>query len=129
VTFALAREARNRLAAQAHVVGTSGLGAQVHFDVAQRFAISQLSKHHCQKLIQTGEILDLVFGPMSHDTAPKCTQRQMGHDLRKHELALVHGGPSRDNAKDHQSDARHSNRDQKKTQNFAIRSSTYNALV
>jgi hypothetical protein len=58
-------------------------------------------------------------------TAAKRAQRHIRHELRKHELALVHGGPSRDNAKDHKSDARRSNRDQTQIPELASRSSTY----
>jgi hypothetical protein len=54
---------------------------------------------------------------------------QIGHELRKHELALVHTGPSRRCAKGHKSDARRSNLDQTKMQNSARKSLAYEALM
>jgi hypothetical protein len=45
-------------------------------------------------------------------TATKRAQRQIEHELRKYELALVHSGFGRKPAKNHKSDARRSNRDQ-----------------
>lgn len=58
------RVARCRPAAKAHVVQPSGLGSQIDLDTAQRFASGQLGKRHDQKLIQVGEIIDLVLAAM-----------------------------------------------------------------
>ena len=121
--------ARNRLAAKAHVIQPLGLRTQVDFDVAQRLPVGELRKRHGEELIQTREVLDLVIALMGGHTAAKRAQRQVGHELRKHELALVHGGPSRQNAKDQQSDARRSNRDQTKTPNSSSDSLTYDVLM
>jgi hypothetical protein len=66
---------------------------------------------------------------MGGHAAAKGAQGQIGHELRKHELALVHGSPSRQCAKDHESDARRSNRDQTKAPKSASKSLTYNALM
>jgi hypothetical protein len=102
---------------------------QVDFDIAQRFPISQLRERHGKKLVQAREVLHLVFAPMSGYATAKRAQRQVRHELRKNELALVHGGPSRDNAKNNKSDAQRSNRDQTKTPKSASRSLTYDALM
>lgn len=123
------RIARDGLTAKAHVVQPPGLGSQVHFDIAQRFSKGQLRKRHGKKLIQTREVLDLVIASMRRHTPAKCAQRQIYHELRKHELALVHGDPSRDDAKDRNSDSKRSNRDQNKTQNFLNGSLTYRVLM
>ena len=123
------RVARNCLAAKSHVVQPFGLGAQVHFDVAQGLAVGQLRKRHGQELIQTREIFDLVFAAMRGYTAAKGAQWQEGHELGKHELALVHGSPWRDDAKDHEFGDRRSNIDQTQTLNLASKSLTYDVLI
>ncbi len=66
---------------------------------------------------------------MLGNTAPKGAHGQIGHELRKHELALVHTGPSRRSAKGHKSDVRRSNRDQTEMPNSASKSLTYEALM
>jgi hypothetical protein len=103
------------------------LGAQVDFDVAQGLAVGQVRKSHGEELIQTGEVLDLVFPSVIGHTATKRTQWQIDHELRKYELALVHGGYGRDSAKNHQSDFRRSNPDQTQTSNSSSKSLTYDA--
>jgi hypothetical protein len=45
-----------------------------------------------------------------------CRQRQIEHELRKYERALVHGGFGRKSAKNPKSDFRRSNRDQTETE-------------
>jgi hypothetical protein len=66
---------------------------------------------------------------MGGHAAAKCAQRQMRHELGKHELALVHNGQMRKRAKDPQSDIRRSNRDQTETLNSASKSLTYEVLM
>ena len=121
------RVARNRLAAKPHVVQPSGLGAQVDFDVAQRLAVGQLREGHGEELIQAREVLDLVFAPVVGHTPAKRAQRHVQHELRKYELALVHGGFGRESAKNPKSDFRRSNRDQTETPNSSSKSLTYDA--
>jgi hypothetical protein len=123
------RVARNRLAAKPHVVQPPGLCTQVDFDVAQGLPIRQLSKGHGKELIQTGEVLDLVFAFVIGDTAAKRAQWQVEHELRKYELALVHGGFGRKSAKNRQSDFRRSNRDQTQALNSSSKSLTYDVLM
>lgn len=55
------RVARNRLATKSHVIPPARLSAQIDFDVAQGLSVGQLSKCHGEELVQTREVLDLVF--------------------------------------------------------------------
>ena len=119
------RIAGNRRTAKSHVVQPMGLGAQIDFDIAQRFPISQLCECHGEELIQTRKILDLVFASMSSDTSSEGGQRQIRHDLRKNEFALMHGSLQRISAKSPNSAPRRSNRDQTKTSIYANESLTY----
>ena len=119
------RIARNRLTAESHVIEPRRLRSQVDFDVAQRLAVSKLRKRHGEKLIQTREVLDLVLAPVRGDTAPERGQRQVCHDLRKNELALMHRDLLRKFAKNPNSALRRSNRDQNKTSIYSSESLTY----
>ena len=82
-----------------HVIQPMRLRTQVDFDIAQRFAVGQLRKGHGKKLIQTGEVFDLVIPLMRNHSAGKGSQRQVLHALREYELAVVHGGFGRKSAK------------------------------
>jgi hypothetical protein len=50
-----------------------------------------LREHHAQILVETGGVLDLVLAVIASHAAPEGRQRQVLHDLRENELALVHG--------------------------------------
>jgi hypothetical protein len=104
--------ARDGLATQSHVIEPLGLGTQVDFDIAQGFSVGQLGKSHGQKLIHAAEVLDLVIAAVLGDATAKSTHWQKSHELRKNQLALVHGGPLLVCAKDNKSWCRRSNRDQ-----------------
>ena len=52
-----------------------------------------------------------------------------GHELGKHEPALVHGASLREHAKDQESGVQRSNRDQTEIPNSASKSLTYDVLV
>jgi len=104
---------------------SSGLGSQLDLDIAQGLAVSQLGKGHGEELIQAREVLDLVFPFVIGHTAAKRTQRQVQHELRKYELALVHGVFGRESAKNPKSDFRRSNRDQTETPNSSSKSLSY----
>ena len=80
-------------AADTQVIELGGLRAQTGFDVAQTLAKGQLRKGHRQVLIQTSEPLDLVMSTIMRHTATKSRQRQMFHQLRKHQLACMHQLP------------------------------------
>jgi hypothetical protein len=60
-------------------------------------------------------------------TAAKRTQRQIEHELREDELALVHGDFCGFPPKTPKSDFRRSNRDQTETPNSSSESLTYDA--
>jgi hypothetical protein len=57
--------ARTRLPAKPHVVQPPSMRAQVDFDVGQVLAVGQLSEGHGEDLVQTGEVLDIVFAVVS----------------------------------------------------------------
>ena len=122
------RVARNRLAAKTHVVQPRRLRSQVDFDIAQRLAPGQLGEGHGEELVEAGELLHLVIAAVHCHAAAKRGQGQMGHDLRKHEHALMHGSLRRMSAKAPKSAPRRSNRDQTKPLVSARQSSTYNRL-
>ena len=121
--------ARNCLAAQTHVIQPLGLSTQIDLDVAQRLAVGQLSKGHGQELVHAGEILNLVIAAVSGHASTESFQGQKRHELRENKLALVHSGPLRDDAKDHNSLHRSSNRDQAKMLENQGKSLTYEALM
>ncbi len=121
--------ARNRRAAKAHVVEPTGLCPQVDFDIAQGLAVGQLRKRHGKELVQAREIFDLVDAAMPGHAPAKRAHGQIGHELRKNELALVHTGPSRSSAKGHKFDPRRSNRDQTEMQNSASESLAYEPMA
>ena len=114
---------------KAHVVQPMRLRPQIHLDVAQRFPIGQLRKRHSEELIQAGKILDLVLAPMGGHAAPKGSQRQIGHELRENEFALMHRSFRRIAAKSAKFAPRRSNRDQTKTSIYANESLTYELLM
>ena len=123
------RVARNRLTTKPHVVHPLGLRTQVDFDVAQGLPVGQLRKRHSKELIQAREVFDLVIAPVPGNTSAKGAHGQIGHELRKNELALMHTGPSRCSAKGHKSDAQRSNRDQTEMPENHCESLTYEALM
>ena len=123
------RVAGNSLATQAHVIQPLGLCAQVDLDIAQGLAVSQLRKSHRQELVHAGEVLDLVVASVGGDATTKSAQGQERHELRENKLALVHGGPLREDAKDHKSWSRLSNRDQTEMPKTQGESLTYDVLM
>ena len=123
------RVSRNHGAAKSNVIQRLGLRTQVDFDVAQGLQTSQLRKRHGEELVQTRGIFDLVIPSMLSHARAKGTHGQIGHELRKHELALVHAGPSRISAKGHKSAPRRSNRDQTGIANYPNKSLTYEVLI
>ena len=123
------RVARNRGAAKTHVVQPCGLSAQIDLDVAQRLAVGQLGEGHGEELVQASEVLNFVVAAMIGYAAAKGTQGQMRHELRKHELALVHGGWGRLSAQSPESGIRCSNRDQTEMRYLASKSLTYGVLM
>ena len=122
------RIARNRLATKPHVVQPTSLSPQIDLDLTQGFAVGQLGECHGEELIQTRAVLDLVLSIVISHTVTKRAQRQIEHELRENELALVHEGFGRKSAKNSKSDFRRSNRDQNETPNSTNKSLTYDVL-
>ena len=81
------------------------------------------------ELVHAGEVLDLVIAAVRSHASTKSAQWQKRHELRENKLALVHGGPLRDDAKDHKSWNRSSNRDQTEMPENHCESLTYEALM
>jgi hypothetical protein len=73
--------------------------------------------------------LDLVIASVRGHATAKSAQGQERHELRENQLALVHGGPLREDAKDHKSWNRLSNRDQTEMLKNQGESSTYDVLM
>ena len=114
------RIARDRRA-NAEVIELGSLGAQTRFDVAQALAKSQLRERHAQKLIQAGERLHLALALIATDASAKRRQRKMLHQLREHQLALIHRSPPRSRASQgRRTDVRSSNRDQENSSLYAF---------
>src|ERR1700756_720758 len=70
-----------------------GLRFETGFDVSQAFTPCQLCERKTAKLVETGEVLDLMITTVARDTTPKHLPRQMIHHLRESVLAAVHGPP------------------------------------
>ena len=66
------------------------LRTKASLDVAQAFAISELSKRHAAKLIDTREGFDFVIAAIALDAPAKGVHRQVLHHLREDETVCVH---------------------------------------
>jgi hypothetical protein len=120
------RVARNDVAAKAQVIEPMRLSAKIDLDVSQRLAPRQLRERHSEKLIETREVVHLVFASMRGHTTAKRAQRQMRHELSEHKFAVMHGRARAGVAKPRNIAARRSNRDQKLVRVYATKSLTYN---
>jgi hypothetical protein len=87
------RVARDRLAAQPHMIEMFALRSQIDLDIAQRFTCRQLRKGERQKLIQTAEVLDFVLSTSRCHHATESFQRQIRHDLSEYQLSGMHDQP------------------------------------
>ena len=113
----VAHHIRERIAcdrrANPEVVQLRALGAQTRLDVAQALPKGQLRERHAQKLIQTGERLNLAFPAIPRHTSTKRRQRKVLHQLRKNQFAVVHQSPLQSRASQgYRTGVRSSNRDQ-----------------
>lgn len=70
--------------ADAHMVELSLQRAKAGFDVAKTLAIGGLCKGHAQKLIQAGELLDLVVAAIACDALSERMHGQEVHQLTEH---------------------------------------------
>jgi hypothetical protein len=75
---------------KSHVVKPGHLRSQIHFDIAQRLAISQLRKGHGKELIEASKVFDLVMTPVFRNASREGVKGQVVHDLSENEFALVH---------------------------------------
>jgi len=75
---------------KSHVVKPCGLRSQIHFDIAQRLAISQLRKGHGKELVEASKVFDLVMTPVFRNASREGVKGQVVHDLSENEFAVVH---------------------------------------
>jgi hypothetical protein len=80
-----------RNVAHAHVKKFGLIGRQTRFDVAQRFAPSQLGKRHDAKQLRTTERAHPGIAAMAIDDATKGLPGHKVHDLREQGFACIHG--------------------------------------
>ena len=78
-------------AADAHVIQLLLLGTEARFDVSQTFPVGELRECHAEILIEAGEALYLEVAVIPCHALPKGPDRHEVHDLRKNELADMHG--------------------------------------
>jgi hypothetical protein len=71
------------------------LGAETSFDIAQAFAISELSKQQAKELIPTREFFDVAIALVSIDANLKLIGRKELHELREDASAKIHPLPPR----------------------------------
>jgi hypothetical protein len=74
----------------AHVVKLFSHSSQAAFNIAKRFAISQLSKSHTHELIKACKRANAVIAVVAINASTKFFNRQGIHDLRKYGLSIVH---------------------------------------
>jgi hypothetical protein len=78
------------LAPEAHVIKLGLLGTQTGFDIAETFAVGDLSKSQRKKLIPAGEIFDIAIALVSIDANLKLVGREEVHELREDGPAKIH---------------------------------------
>jgi len=84
--------ARN-LAPEAHMIELGLLGTKTSFDIAETFAIGELSKGQTEELIPAGEIFDVAIALVAIDANLKLVGGEEVYELRKNGSALVHPLP------------------------------------
>jgi|GEM_PF-6060648 len=75
---------------KSHVVKPGHLRSQIHFDISQRLATSQLRKVHGQKFNEVSKVFDLVMPPVFLNALREDVKGQVAHDLSENEFAVVH---------------------------------------
>src|SRR5204863_6507878 len=96
ITFlvGVGQSAAGNACANAEVIGLGGSGAQECFNVAQTFAVTELSKSHDVKLVKARKLSDPVVATMFANEAAKFWEREPVHKLRKNGATFVHASPS-----------------------------------
>ena len=84
------RVSRYLSTSKSHVVKPGGLRSQIHFDIAQRLAISQLRKGHGKELIEASKVFDLVMTPVFRNASREGVKGQVVRNLSENEFAVVH---------------------------------------
>ena len=109
------RAARNP-AADPHVIKLVALGSEASLDIPQALAVSKLGERQAEKLFEAREALDLVLAVVRRDAPAKRGERKVTRQLRKNQLAGVHGyRPQIGSSQGRTSAYRSRNRDQKKS--------------
>ena len=83
------RVARN-LSPEAHMIELGLLGTKTSFDIAEAFAISELSKCQTEELIPAGKIFDIAIALIPIDANLKLVGWEELHELRENSSSLVH---------------------------------------
>src|SRR5258708_31201514 len=85
-----------------------------------------MGEGHGQELVQGGKRLHFKLTVITCDATAKRGQRKMLHELREHQLALVHRSTPRNAApQGHRTTIRSSNRDQENPSLMRFSSTTY----
>lgn len=84
--------ARN-LAPEAHVIKLGLLGAQTGLDIAETFAIGELSEGQAKELIPTGEFFDVAIALVAIDANLKLVSGKEVQELREDGSAKIHPLP------------------------------------
>ncbi len=84
------RVSRYLSTSKSHVVKPGGLRSQIHFNIAQRLAISQLRKGHGKELIEASKVFHLVMPPVFRNASREGVKGQVVHNLSENEFAVVH---------------------------------------
>jgi len=66
------------------------LSTKTSFDIAEAFAISELSKGQTEELIPAGEIFDVAIALVAIDANLKLVGGEEVHELRKDGSAKIH---------------------------------------
>jgi hypothetical protein len=84
--------ARN-LAPEAHLIKLGLLGTQTGFDIAETFAVGELSEGQTKELIPAGEFFDVAIALVAIDANLKLVGREEIHELREDGSAKIHSLP------------------------------------
>ena len=90
VLVGVGQRALGNAAANAQVVELGGMRAKTGLDVAQAFAVGQLREGHAQELVEVRESERRIASGVLGHAAPEGVQRQMIHQLGKHQLSRMH---------------------------------------
>src|SRR5229473_891729 len=108
------------------VIELGTLCAQANLDVPKALSVGQLREGHAQELVQAGKRLHFKLTVITCHATAKSGQRKMLHELREHQLALVHRSTLRNAApQGRRTTIRSSNRDQENSLLMRFSSITY----